>query len=88
MLAEFESDANSAHQADLQAKAAAANVAAVLTGREPETEFKAELICIVDTLKSVIFVQRGPSPNFVSPQTRLFHWAERAVEKQHVRAYR
>ena len=80
--------AKQAHQADLQAKAAAANIAAVLAGREPETEFKAELICIVDTLKSGILVYRGPSRNFVSPQTRLFHWAKRAFEKQYVRAYR
>jgi sulfide:quinone oxidoreductase len=80
--------AKQAHQADLQAKAAAANIAAVLAGREPDTEFKAELICIVDTLKSGILVYRGPSRNFVSPQTRLFHWAKRAFEKQYVRAYR
>jgi sulfide:quinone oxidoreductase len=48
----------------------------------------AELICIVDTLKSGALVYRGPSRNFVSPQTRLFHWAKRAFEKQYVRAYR
>jgi sulfide:quinone oxidoreductase len=80
--------AKQAHQADLQAKAAAANIAAVLAGRAPDTEFKAELICIVDTLKSGILVYRGPSHNFISPQTRLFHWAKRAFEKQYVRAYR
>ena len=80
--------AKQAHQADLQAKAAAANIAACLAGREPTTEFKSELICIVDTMKSGILVYRGPSRNFVSPQTRLFHWAKRAFEKQYLLAYR
>ncbi len=80
--------AKQAHQADLQAKAAAANIAASLAGREPATEFKAELVCIVDTLKSGILVYRSPARNFVSPQTRLFHWAKRAFEKQYVMAYR
>ena len=77
-----------AHQADLQAKAAAANVAACLAGRKPTTEFKSELVCIVDTMKSGILVYRSPARNFVSPQTRLFHWAKRAFEKQYVMAYR
>ncbi len=80
--------AKQAHQADLQAKAAVANIAASLAGREPATEFKAELVCIVDTLKSGILVYRSPAHNFVSPQTRLFHWAKRAFEKQYVMAYR
>jgi sulfide:quinone oxidoreductase len=80
--------AKQAHQADLQAKAVGANIAAVLAGREPTTEFKSELICIVDTLKSGILVYRSPARNFVSPQTRLFHWAKRAFEKQYVMAYR
>ena len=80
--------AKQAHQADLQAKAAAANIAAMLAGREPTTEFKSELICIVDTLKSGILVYRSPARNFVSPQTRLFHWAKRAFEKRYVMAYR
>ncbi len=80
--------AKQAHQADLQAKAVAANIAAQLVGREPETEFKCELICIVDTLKTGILVYRSPSRNFVSPQTRLFHLAKRAFEKQYTLSYR
>jgi sulfide:quinone oxidoreductase len=80
--------AKQAHQADLQAKAAAANIAAVLAGREPASEFRAELICIVDTLKSGILVYRTPSHNFVSPQMRLFHWAKRVFERRYIRAYR
>ncbi len=66
--------AKQAHQADLQAKAVAANIAATLAGRQPTIEFRAELICIVDTLESGILVYRTPSRNFVSPQLRLFHW--------------
>ncbi len=77
-----------AHQADLQAKAAAANIAATLAGREPTTEFRAELICVVDTLQSGILVYRSLSRNFVSPQMRLFHWAKRAFERQYLRPYR
>lgn len=80
--------AKQAHQADLQAKAAAANIADALAGREPTTEFKCELVCIVDTLTSGILVYRSPERNFVSPQTRLFHWAKRAFEKKYVFAYR
>jgi sulfide:quinone oxidoreductase len=80
--------AKQAHQADLQAKAAAANIAATLAGREPTREFRAELICIVDTLKSGILVYRTPSRNFVSPQMRLFHWAKRAFERRYTHAYR
>jgi sulfide:quinone oxidoreductase len=80
--------AKQAHQADLQAKAAAANIAAILAGRAPSTEFKCELICIVDTLKTGILVYRSPNRNFVSPQTRLFHLAKRAFEKQYTLSYR
>ncbi len=80
--------AKQAHQADLQAKAAAANIAAVLQSREPTTEFKSELICIIDTMKTGILVYRNPSRNFISPQTRLFHWAKRAFEKQYTLSYR
>ena len=81
--------AKQAHQADLQAKAAAANIAASLAGREPATEFKSELVYIVDTLEFLgILVYRSPARNFVSPQTRLFHWAKRAFEKQYVMDYR
>ncbi len=80
--------AKQAHQADLQAKAAAANIAAALAGQEPSTEFKCELICIVDTMKTGILVYRSPSRNFVSPQTRLFHLAKRAFEKQYTFGYR
>ncbi len=80
--------AKQGHQADLQAKAAAANIAATLAGREPTKAFRAELVCIVDTLQSGILVYRNASRNFVSPQMRLFHWAKRAFEPMYLRRYR
>lgn len=58
-----------AHQADLQAKAAAANIAAVLKGRPPQTDFKPELVCIVDTLDSGILVYRSKTRGFVTPRS-------------------
>lgn len=77
-----------AHQADLQAKAAARNIAAVLAGREPATEFKPELICIVDTLDSGILVYRSLRFNIVAPGIKLFHWMKRAFEGYYMRSYR
>lgn len=77
-----------AHQADLQAKAAAANLAAVLAGREPKTDFRPELICIVDTLDAGILVFRNLRFNFVGPKMKLFHWLKRAFEGHYLRAFR
>jgi sulfide:quinone oxidoreductase len=39
-----------AHMADLQARAAAANLLAALAGRKPTARFKVELACIIDSL--------------------------------------
>ncbi|MGD0639732.1 MAG: FAD/NAD(P)-binding oxidoreductase [Roseiarcus sp.] len=80
--------AKQAHQADLQAKAAAANIAATLAGREPTRAFRSELVCIVDTLQSGILVYRTPTRSFVTPQSRLFHWAKRAFESLYLLPYR
>lgn len=77
-----------AHQADLQAKAAAVNLAAVMVGQEPKMEFKPELICIVDTLEAGILVFRTLSINLVLPPSRIFHWMKRAFESHYLRAYR
>jgi sulfide:quinone oxidoreductase len=77
-----------AHQADLQAKAAAANVAAVLAGREPVTDFRPELICIVDTLDAGMLVFRNPRFNFVGPKMKIFHWLKRYFEGHYLRAFR
>ena len=77
-----------AHQADLQAKAAAANIAATLKGQPPAMDFKPELICIVDTLDSGILVYRSLTRNFVGPRLKIFHWLKRYFERHYLRAYR
>jgi sulfide:quinone oxidoreductase len=77
-----------AHQADLQAKAVAENIAAVLAGRKPVRDFKPELICIVDTLDAGILVFRDMARSLVLPKSRLFHWMKRIFERQYLRAYR
>ncbi|KAA5602661.1 NAD(P)/FAD-dependent oxidoreductase [Blastochloris sulfoviridis] len=77
-----------AHQADLQAKAAAANIAAALAGREPKTRFKPELICIVDTLDDGMLVFRNERFNIVGPRMKLFHWLKRFFEGYYLRTFR
>ncbi len=70
-----------AHQADLHARAVAANLAAELRGGRPTRRFKPELICIVDTLDSGMLVYRSPKVNFVLPGMRVLHWLKRAFER-------
>lgn len=77
-----------AHQADLQAKAAAANVAAVSRGREPTTKFKPELICIVDTLDAGMLVFTNEKFHFVGPKLKVFHWLKRFFEGYYLRTFR
>ncbi|WP_413204030.1 NAD(P)/FAD-dependent oxidoreductase [Rhodospirillum sp. A1_3_36] len=77
-----------AHQADLQAKAAAANIAASLKGQDVVTRFKAELVCIVDMLDKAMLVYRSESFGFLGPKMRLFHWMKRAFERHYLRTYR
>lgn len=77
-----------AHQADLQAKAAARNIAAVLKGRAPDTDFKAELICIVDMLDTAMLVYRSETRSFLGPKMKLFHWLKRYFEGHYLRVYR
>jgi sulfide:quinone oxidoreductase len=80
--------AKQAHQADLQAKAAAANIDAVLCGAKPVTDFKAELVCIVDALNSGMLVYRSERRTLVTPRMRLFHWMKKAFEGVYLRPYR
>jgi sulfide:quinone oxidoreductase len=77
-----------AHQADLQAVAAADNLVGELAGTAPSRRFKAELICIVDTLDSGILVYRSGSASFVLPPLRPLHWAKRAFERHYLRGIR
>lgn len=77
-----------AHQADLQAKAAAENIAAALKGRAPDTDFKPELICIVDMLDTAMLVYRSETRSFVGPKMKIFHWLKRYFERHYLRVYR
>ncbi len=80
--------AKQAHQADLQAEAAVANILLQMQGIAPMHDFKAELICIVDTLDSGIIVYRKGDKTYFLPLTKLGHWAKRIFERMYLRAYR
>ena len=77
-----------AHQADLQAKAAAANIADALAGKAPSIRFTAELICIMDSLDKGMLVFRRGWINLTLPALRPLHWLKRAFERHYLRAYR
>ncbi len=77
-----------AHMADLQARAAARNLAAECLGREPRETYKVELLCIVDTNDRGMLVARNEKYNFVLPSMRLFHWLKRFFEWWYLRQYR
>lgn len=74
-----------AHLADLQARAAAENLALALQGQPASVKFKPELICIVDTLDKGILVFRDEKRAFVLPQMRMMHWAKRVFEWLYLR---
>ncbi len=77
-----------AHQADLQAKAVAANIAAMLRGKAPTTPFISELICIMDSLDKGMLVFRRGKINLTLPALRPLHWLKRGFERHYLRAYR
>lgn len=77
-----------AHMADLQARAAAKNLAAECAGKEPKATFRVELICIVDTNDSGMLVARTENYNVVLPSLRLFHWLKRFFEWLYLRRVR
>lgn len=77
-----------AHQADLQAKAAAANIAATLKGEAPKAAFEAELVCIMDSLDRGMLVFRRGKINIVLPALKPLHWLKRMFENHYLRAYR
>lgn len=77
-----------AHQADLQAKAVAANIAAQLKGKAPATRFTPELVCIMDSLDRGMLVFRRGRINLTLPALRPLHWLKRAFEHHYLRAYR
>ncbi|ETD82075.1 NAD(P)/FAD-dependent oxidoreductase [Rhodobacter capsulatus] len=80
--------AKQAHQADLQAQAIAANIAAIEKGLEPATPFRPELICIMDSLDSGRLVFRRGKINLVLPALKPLHWLKRLYEGHYLRAFR
>jgi sulfide:quinone oxidoreductase len=77
-----------AHMADLQAKAAAGNLAAELKGAAPSKTFKVELVCIVDSNDRGMLVARTEKRNLVLPSSPVFHWMKRGFEWWYLRQYR
>ena len=77
-----------AHMADLQAAAAAQNLAAELNGKYPEETFKVELICIVDSQTTGSLIARTGKHNLVLPQMRALHWLKKLSEWWYLRQYR
>ena len=80
--------AKQAHQADLQAIAAVANILDDLKGQPMTHRFKVELICIVDTIDKGILVYRKGNKTLFLPPMKLFHWAKRLFERHYLGAYR
>jgi sulfide:quinone oxidoreductase len=74
--------------ADLQAKAAAANLVAELKGSPLTKTFKSELICIVDSNDRGMLVARNEKRNLVLPASPVFHWMKRGFEWWYLRQYR
>lgn len=77
-----------AHMADLQAKAAAANLLTELEGGKGKATFKVELMCIVDSVNSGMLVARTPRRSIVLPSSPLWHWAKRFFEWWYLRQLR
>lgn len=76
-----------AHMADLQAKTAADNLIAELSGQTASVATKIELVCIMDMHDRGILVWRDEKRNFMIP-CRLLHWAKQAFEWWYLRQYR
>lgn len=77
-----------AHMADLQAKAAAKNLAAELKGEPAEATFDVELLCIVDANDRGMVVWRTEKRNWILPNSVAFHWLKRGFEWWYLRQYR
>ncbi len=76
-----------AHMADLQAVAAAQNLADALQGRTPHHKPRVELVCIVDSLDAGVLVWRTPKRSFLFA-SRLLHPAKRLFEWYYLRDLR
>ncbi len=73
-----------AHMADLQATAAAKNIALNLAGKPASEKFKVELLCIIDTLDKGMLVYRGEKRSMALPSMRPLHWAKMYFEKSYL----
>lgn len=76
-----------AHMADLQAAAAAKNIALNLAGKPAREKFKVELLCIIDTLDKGMLVYRGEKRSLALPSMRSLHWAKSYFEKAYLRHF-
>ncbi len=76
-----------AHMADLQAATSARNLLADLEGKPLNATFKAELICIVDTLDKGILIFRNKKRKLLL-SSKLLHYAKRFFEWWYLRQYR
>jgi sulfide:quinone oxidoreductase len=77
-----------AHMADLQAVAAAKNIALNLAGKPAAEKFRVELLCIIDSLDRGILIYRGEKRGLALPSMRPLHWAKRSFEKIYLRHFR
>ena len=77
-----------AHMADLQATAAARNIALNLAGKPAMEKFKVELLCIIDSLDKGILVYRGEKHSLALPSMRPLHWTKKVFEKLYLRHFR
>ena len=77
-----------AHMADLQAEAATANLMAELRGETPLKTFRVELICIIDSQTTGMFVARTSKHHLALPEMRIFHWLKRFYEWRYLQQYR
>ncbi|MFW2438677.1 MAG: FAD-dependent oxidoreductase, partial [Arenicellales bacterium] len=74
-----------AHMADLQATAAAKNIALNLLEKPATEKFKVELMCIVDTLDKGMLIYRSEKRTVMLPSMRMMHWAKSFFEKIYLR---
>jgi len=77
-----------AHNADLQAEAAASNLLAELAGNTPKRRPKMELMAVLDMHDRAMLISRTPTANRVLPTFFGFHWAKRMFAWNYVRRYR
>ncbi|MFK5985364.1 MAG: FAD-dependent oxidoreductase [Pseudomonadota bacterium] len=77
-----------AHMADIQAKTAIANLFSEFAGSDAKETFNPELMCIVDSGSTGMFISRTSSRNIVLPPLRIMHWMKRFFEWWYLRQYR